>query len=308
MANIFGRQVVIPVANKSGGTLVLGDVVIVDTSNDSAVTTTTSAASTLPVGVVQETIANNATGRVLFGGYTSLVNVAASVTRGHHGTTHTVAKQATSTASRSAGTFCKFLTGGTTPAAFVYPTDLLGSSLTNPMTTAGDIIVGGASGAPARLAAGTAGYPLVGGGAGVAPAYAVAGIRHGCLVYHNATQVTSAQILANSEIYDSDGYHDTGSNTSRITIPTGLGGLYFMEYGVLVASLASGEFCRIRLNGSGYISLNEGGTDQGYISGMAVYPLAAADYVEVWFTGNRTVGHGSAYEAQFHFSATLFGT
>lgn len=124
MANIYGRQVVVPLTNKSGGGVVAGDVVIIDTANNDAFTTTTSSASTAIIGVAQETIANNASGRVLTGGYAALVNVNASVTRGHYGTTHTVAKQATDAgASRAAGTFCQFLTGGTTPDAVVWPSD-----------------------------------------------------------------------------------------------------------------------------------------------------------------------------------------
>lgn len=48
--------------------------------------------------------------------------------------------------------------------------------LSNPMTTAGDIIVGGASGTPTRLAAGaTAGHVLTSNGAGVAPSYQAPG-------------------------------------------------------------------------------------------------------------------------------------
>jgi hypothetical protein len=158
MSNIFGRQVVVLLTNKSGGAVVAGDVVVIDSANDTAFTTTTSAGATVPIGVAQESIANNAIGRVLISGYAALVNVNASVTRGHYGTTHTVAKQATDGgASRVAGTFCWFLTGGTTPTALIYPVDLAGAALTNPMTTSQDIIVGGASGVPARLAIGAAG-------------------------------------------------------------------------------------------------------------------------------------------------------
>lgn len=162
-ANTYGRQNTAPVTNKSGGALAAGDVVIVDITNNEAVTTTTSAASTLIVGVVQSaSIANNAVGLVTFNGYAPLINVNASVTRGHYGATHTVAKQAADAgASRGAGTFVHFWTGGTTPSGWVFNTDLLGSSLTNPMTTAEDIIKGGAAGAPARLAIGAAGGALV---------------------------------------------------------------------------------------------------------------------------------------------------
>jgi hypothetical protein len=49
------------------------------------------------------------------------------------------------------------------------------SSLTNPMTTEGDIIYGGASGAPTRLAAGTSGQVLQTNGSSAAPSWAAAG-------------------------------------------------------------------------------------------------------------------------------------
>lgn len=43
--------------------------------------------------------------------------------------------------------------------------------MTNPMTTQGDLIVGGAAGAAQRLGAGTSGYVLTSGGPGVLPSY-----------------------------------------------------------------------------------------------------------------------------------------
>ncbi len=171
-ANTYGRQVVIPLANKSGGGVIAGDVVIVDTSNNDAFTTTTSAGFTGGVGIAMETIANNATGRVLISGYAALVNVNASVTRGQYGKTHTVAKQATGTSARGTGTFCQWLTGGTTPDALVYPVDLLGSSLTNPMTGIGAIIQGTTAGAPVELAAPLAGKVLTGAGVTTPVVYA----------------------------------------------------------------------------------------------------------------------------------------
>lgn len=118
---IRGRNVVLFLTNKSGGAVALGDVVIIDTTNDTAFTTTTTAGYTGHVGVAQESIANNAAGRVQVQGYTSLINVSASVTRGDYAKTHTVAKQAVSVgSSRATGAFCQFLTGGTTPAAALF--------------------------------------------------------------------------------------------------------------------------------------------------------------------------------------------
>jgi hypothetical protein len=161
-SNTYGRQTVLPLTNKSGGGVIAGDVVIGDTSNNDAFTTTTSAAFTGIVGIAQETIASNASGRVLVGGYAALVNVNASVTRGHYGATHTVAKQAADAgASRTAGTFVQFLTGGTTPDGLVFNPDLgtggstiitkdEGSTLSSSVTTL-DFVGGGvtASGAGA---------------------------------------------------------------------------------------------------------------------------------------------------------------
>lgn len=164
MANIYGRQVVVPMTNKSGGGVIAGDVVIVDTTNDTAFTTTTSGGFTGFVGVAQETIASNASGRVLTAGYAALVNVNASVTRGQYGKTHTVAKQATGTASRGVGTFCQWLTGGTTPTAMVYPPDL-NASAGNVATdaiwdAAGDLAVGTGADTAAKLTIGASGKVL----------------------------------------------------------------------------------------------------------------------------------------------------
>lgn len=121
MASTTGRRVVEILTNKSGGAVAKGDVVIIDTGNNEAFTTTTSAGFTGMIGVAQEAIANNAAGRVCTSGYVDLVNVNASVTRGNFGKSHTVAKQATDAGStRVAGTFCQFLTGGSTPTAHLF--------------------------------------------------------------------------------------------------------------------------------------------------------------------------------------------
>jgi hypothetical protein len=50
-----------------------------------------------------------------------------------------------------------------------------GSGLSNPMTTGGDVIYGGASGTPTRLANGTAGQVLTSGGTTVAPTWETGG-------------------------------------------------------------------------------------------------------------------------------------
>jgi hypothetical protein len=120
MSNMYGRQVILPLTNKSGGGVIAGDVVVIDTANDDSFTTTTTGQWGKSVGIAQETIASNATGRVLVAGEAALVNVPASVTRGHYLETHTVVKQGTGNSTRRAGSFGQFKTGGTTPKAWLW--------------------------------------------------------------------------------------------------------------------------------------------------------------------------------------------
>jgi hypothetical protein len=101
--------------------IIAGDVVIVSAANDESFTTTTSAAyATTRVGVALESIAAAAAGRILLEGYAPLVNVSASATRGHYLFTHTVAKQATSSATYTAGAFGQIIKAGTTPSAILF--------------------------------------------------------------------------------------------------------------------------------------------------------------------------------------------
>lgn len=92
--------------NKDGSTLsTVGTVVIQDTGNASAFKRTTSANSTLPVYIVQESIANNDTGRVAYGGY-STVLVQGNVAIGDYlGTSATTGRAASQGATALAGAF-----------------------------------------------------------------------------------------------------------------------------------------------------------------------------------------------------------
>jgi len=122
--DVQGRRTILYVTNKTGGAVALGDVVIGDSANDEAFTTTTTAGYISSwVGVVIEAngIANNATGRVCVQGYVSTITCSASVTRGNFIKTHTVAKQGTSAgASRVTGVFAEALTTSATPSAVLF--------------------------------------------------------------------------------------------------------------------------------------------------------------------------------------------
>lgn len=154
MASTRGRRVEVPLTNKSGGGVIAGDVVILDSANDDAFTTTTSAQYTGVVGIAQETIASNATGRVLLQGEAALVNVQASVTRGHYLETYSVAKQGNGNSARRTGSFGQFKTGGTTPKAIIglLPAPTSGGGTGQGLTdyaftkrTSGDVTLNGTS-------------------------------------------------------------------------------------------------------------------------------------------------------------------
>jgi hypothetical protein len=132
MANTaLGRTEQALLTNKSGGALVQGDVVIVDTANAAAVTTTTTSAYVSGrVGVVLEPngIANNATGMIAFSGYVPIINLSATGNIGDSVKTHTVAKQGVRHAApQVAGDFAQVLGTTATPAALLFGTVQLGS-------------------------------------------------------------------------------------------------------------------------------------------------------------------------------------
>ena len=125
---IRGRQVVSLLTNRSGGQLVAGDVVIIDSANAEAVTTTTVpgyAAGGIAVAV--ETVEAGASGRFCVAGYVPVVNLASAASIGDLLFTHTVAGQAMPSATVSAGAFGQALSAGATPSANIFGTPVIGA-------------------------------------------------------------------------------------------------------------------------------------------------------------------------------------
>jgi hypothetical protein len=292
-ANTYGRQVIHVLTNKSGGSVAKGDTVIVDTSNDEAFTTSTAGAVTGGVGIVEDaTIANNAAGRVVVEGYASLVNVSASVTRGQYGKTHTVAKQAVASATRVAGTFCQFLTGGTTPSARIFPPDL-GAAAGNVAAdaiwdAAGDLAVGTGADTAAKLTKGATGTVPTAGASTLAyafpPGYEL-----------NKVNVTSTVTIS--------GRNEAGATTIVASGSTALDGSgYYIEvylpqiYG---PDIATGDLVIILLEGSTVLgqigTIRSESANRGVGTLYARIPVgpSAASYVYTvkgWVTTNPQNG------------------
>ena len=109
--------------NKSGGDLAYGSVVILDSSNASAFTTTSTAAYTAgTVGVVLDTagILNNATGAVAIGGYIPKVLLTGSASLHDTFGTSTTPGQGVSHASVIAGDVGQVLNTGSSPDAIMW--------------------------------------------------------------------------------------------------------------------------------------------------------------------------------------------
>ena len=138
---------------------------------------------------------------------------------------------------------------------------------------------------------------------------------------HNTTQNYTTGTFPvqayNSENYDTDAYHDTSTNNSRITIPAGLAGYYAIKSSLNFAFNA---------NGSRYIEIEKGAagtqgagtilsieitapsdTSTIYSTHNVVY-LAAGEYIETFarhtWGGGALATTGAAHHS---FSAVLLG-
>jgi hypothetical protein len=135
-----------------------------------------------------------------------------------------------------------------------------------------------------------------------------------CQVFHNTTQsiTTSVEtaLLFNSEDHDDYAMHSTVTNTSRLTIPTGMGGVYLVSAAATFTAAATGtRLIRIRKNGTTFVSSFSSSpansVGNACVQAHCLVVLAAADYVEATVTqdsgGAINVGHASdrGYQNQF---------
>jgi hypothetical protein len=138
-------------------------------------------------------------------------------------------------------------------------------------------------------------------------------IMAGCRVYHNTVNTcatgTAVMLAFNSERFDTDGYHDTVTNNSRLTVPTGLAGTYLITAVItFAASMAGMREVALKVNNATYIAIDD--RDALSTAGlttsmtmMATWVLAAGDYVQVQVYqnsgGNLDVIGTSAHGCEF---------
>jgi hypothetical protein len=155
----------------------------------------------------------------------------------------------------------------------------------------GDIIAATANDTPARLAVGTNGQVLT------ADSTAATGLKwasaassfKGVRLVKTTGQATSTgawtAITYDTETYDTDAFHSTSSNTSRITIPTGLAGYYLIYANIAWAANGSGQRgVKIYQNGSQDRWKQFQAANGGYgnfLTVADVYYLGVTDYIEI---------------------------
>lgn len=109
------------------------------------------------------------------------------------------------------------------------------------------------------------------------------GVALGNTTTINIPNTTATALPMNYEYTDTDNYHSTATNTSRITIPSGLGGMYAINgYARYNATAVTGPTFILAKNGIAVTRTiaPDGAFATHFIS--ATIPLVAGDYIELY--------------------------
>lgn len=138
----------------------------------------------------------------------------------------------------------------------------------------------------------------------------------GASAYKDASQTISndtvTALLLDTEDYDTNTFHDTGSNTSRMTIPTAMDGKYLLTGHAYYDSNTSGQrqlFFRKNGNPVGPTCKIAPISGDNFYSVSHVLSLVATDYVELATYqdsgGNRTIGDPSSFGDRYKVRLTI---
>ena len=167
--------------------------------------------------------------------------------------------------------------------------DLSGTvNLINP-SAKGDLYVGSAANTYTKLSVGTASQVLTV-DSSTATGLKWATPSSGATLVGCAVNITTNQTLTNgattvvdfaNEVFDTNGFHDNGTNPSRITIPAGYAGKYVINAGVIIGDKTTGRMINVIFkNGTAILQTNLGNNSVqsgGEING--VLDLAVNDYI-----------------------------
>jgi hypothetical protein len=176
------------------------------------------------------------------------------------------------------------------------PIPVITNSSTDLITTAGDLLYGTAADTMARLGIGTVGQVLQVNSGATAPEWATPAAGTPAFVGCQAKSTVSPTISNNtttalnwdSENFDTDGFHSTVTNTSRMTIPAGKGGKYLVTAKAQWDNNSTGarDFY-IYKNGAAEITTRLTASTQSPSSTItSVLDVVATDYLEIYCKQN----------------------
>lgn len=192
------------------------------------------------------------------------------------------------------------------------------NSMATEITAAGDIIVGTGSGTFDNLPIGTTGQVLTADTtvspykvkwATASSTASFVGVSLYSSVNVSAANNTQTVFTFDSELFDTDNFHSTSSNTGRITIPTGKAGYYLIS-GTLVWVASSTGYRSLTLTKNGTSSLlaldngSPNGTYQTFLNGTVIANLAVGDYVTM--DGTQSSGGALNMRGQGQYYTNLF--
>jgi hypothetical protein len=139
----------------------------------------------------------------------------------------------------------------------------------------------------------------------------------GCALYRTTNLTTSNDVdIAvqwDSETFDTDGFHSTATNTSRITIPSGKGGYYYINGQLSYANDIDGDrITFIKKNGSTFnylmVLTPSNATYGNSTNASIIMNLTAGDYIEL-FSNQRSGGNLTVYSGSQNstFSCAYLG-
>jgi hypothetical protein len=203
---------------------------------------------------------------------------------------------------RAGGTDVAIADGGTGAG-----TAAAGFAALSPLTTRGDVLYGSSGTVTgARLAVGSANEVLTSDGTDVAWAAAGGGQTACVRVYTTADQTigttTEVALPFAGETFDVGGFHDNTTNNSRLTVPSGEAGKYWVAARVHWTPTSVGKVeCNLKINGGVAAHFaNENSNDASPGFNYDIYDLADGDYVECIVYQNS----GGNMTVQFHSSAS----
>ena len=131
------------------------------------------------------------------------------------------------------------------------------------------------------------------------------GAKAGCHVTSAVGTATTTDTVLPwaTELYDVNSCHDNVTNNSRITVPSGWGGLWFIGANIRETQSGTGSVFTIKLvlNATTVLAQSTSVGVAARENGHAVdtiYVLAVGDYVETWITGGSN--RSSAVSSHFY--------